>query len=443
MTKRKASTTLTVHEFDNTITLGSYAWDQNFRDRLNYDRMSILSQAINAWRSNPIGRRIVELTTEFVIGTGFTFECPASVEKILTTFWNHPLNNLTQQLPEWADEAWRTGDLFLLCSKDLGGQMYVRALPSESVGIIETMTNDYRQELWYKRDAVDENPWPAYVGGQVQGWFVLHFPLNRAVGASFGESDLAPVLHWISLYRQWLEDRARLNYFRQMFSFVLTRPFVSQAEKDKYMKDFAFRLPKSSGGIIGLDANETLEAIDPQLASGDAETDGLAIKRMIATGVGIPMHYFAEPESSTRTTAEAAGTPTFKRFERRQEYLREVVQTLLWTVLQVRGGIRAGALTKDKIKILVPDVTEKDNAQLAIAVQRITSAFAPIYNAKLIDPREFIRLVYRFLGEDAPVTIGKYAPVDLKGGTGSNTATKGTTKPAPGDPTKNDLGLTD
>ncbi len=122
---------------------------------------------------------------------------------------------------------------------------------------------------------------------------------NRAVGASFGESDLAPVLYWISLYRQWLEDRARLNYFRQMFSFVLTRPFTSQAEKDKYMRDFAYKLPKKSGGVLGLDPTETLEALNPQLASGEAETDGMALKRMIATGVGIPMHFFAEPESST------------------------------------------------------------------------------------------------------------------------------------------------
>jgi len=233
MPKKIVQTTLSVKETENTITLGSAAWDSNFRDRLSYDRKKILDQAINAWRSNPIARRIIQLTTEFVIGDGLAFQTSnARANKFLSDFWNHPLNNLTEQLPEWADEAWRTGDLFILFSVDEGGMIYVRALPSESIGVIQTAENDYRQELLYKRDEMDESPWFSLRRGEDQKSFVLHFPLERAIGASFGESDLSPVLYWIGLYRQWLEDRARLNYFRQMFSFVLQRPFTSQAEKE-------------------------------------------------------------------------------------------------------------------------------------------------------------------------------------------------------------------
>jgi hypothetical protein len=439
MTNEPVQTSVTVIETDNTITLGAASWDNNFRDRLNYDRQNILTQAITAWRSNPIARRIIELTTEFSVGTGFTFTAPKTIEDYLLKFWRHPLNDLDEQLPEWADEAWRSGDLFLLCSVDAGGQMYVRALPSESIGIIETMDNDYRQEIRYKKDALDEHPYDAYVHGLLQQSFILHFPLNRAVGASFGESDLAPVLYWISLYRQWLEDRARLNYFRQMFSFVLTRPFTSQAEKDKYMRDFAYKLPKKSGGVLGLDPTETLEALNPQLASGDAETDGMALKRMIATGVGIPMHFFAEPESSTRTTAEAAGTPTFKRFERRQQYIINVVRHLLTVAVEIRSRSRSVVKNLD-IKISAPDITEKDNANLAIAVQRITSAFAPLYNAKLIDPKEFIRLVYRFVAETPPEKIGKFVPVDMRGGTsGKASGSAALPNKDPSDPNRKDL----
>ena len=328
MPKKIVQTTLFVKETENTITRGSASWDSNFRDRLSYDRRKILEQAINAWRSNPIARRVIQLTTEFVIGDGLAFQTSnARAQKFLSVFWNHPLNNLTEQLPEWADEAWRTGDLFILFSVDEGGMIYVRALPSETITVIQTAENDYRQELLYKRDEMDENPWPSLSlsksgfgfgdrevsrsgaeggSGVGQGGAVLHFPLERAIGASFGESDLAPVLYWIGLYRQWLEDRARLNYFRQMFSFVLQRPFTSQAEKEKYMRDFASKLPKKSGGVLGLDPNESLTALFPNLSAFEAGADGLALKRMIAIGAGIPLHYLAEPEESTRTTAEAA-----------------------------------------------------------------------------------------------------------------------------------------
>jgi len=422
MSKKIVQTTLAVKETENTITLGSAAWDSNFRDRLSYDRRKILDQAINAWRSNPIARRIIQLTTEFVIGDGLAFQTSnARANKFLTEFWNHPLNNLTEQLPEWADEAWRTGDLFILFSVDEGGMIYVRALPSESIGVIQTAENDYRQELLYKRNEMDEQPWISFrLDMSFPASFVLHFPLERAVGASFGESDLAPILYWIGLYRQWLEDRARLNYFRQMFSFILQRPFTSQAEKEKYMRDFAAKLPKKSGGVLGLDPNETLTALFPNLAAFEAGADGLALKRMIAIGAGIPLHYLAEPEESTRTTAEAAGTPTFKHFKHRQNYLSNVLLGVLRSALTVRHQYDSHITPSAEVRIIVPDITERDNSILALALQRFVTGFAPIYNAKLVDEDEFIRLVYRFIAELPPEKIGEFAPVNIRG-SGSKT----------------------
>ena len=65
---------------------------------------------------------------------------------------------------------------------------------------------------------------------------------------------------------------------------------------------------------------------------------------------------------------------------------------------------------------------------LAIAVQRVVTAFAPLYNAKIIEPKEFIRLVYRFVGETIPATIGPFSPINLRGGSSKLPNT------SPGDP---------
>jgi hypothetical protein len=46
------------------------------------------------------------------------------------------------------------------------------------------------------------------------GAVMLHYAINRPVGAVRGESDLAPLLRWLSRYAAWLEDRARLNRYR-------------------------------------------------------------------------------------------------------------------------------------------------------------------------------------------------------------------------------------
>ncbi len=54
-----------------------------------------------------------------------------------------------------------------------------------------------------------------------------------------------------------------------------------------------------------------------------------------------------------------------------------------------------------------PDITERDNATLALAVSRIQPALADLYDRRLIGEQELLRLVYRMAAEtfdpaDAP-----------------------------------------
>ena len=395
-----------VKETDDTISTGSLAFNGAFRNRYEYDRQAQLLEITNLYRSSPIARRVIEISTEFIIGDGFVFNSPSRrAERFLKEFWGDPLNDLDAQLPEWAAEALRTGDLFILFSVDAAGMSYVRAVPAEQISEIVTAPNDYRQELAYQRSTLEEGSWPAYQPGTEQRAFILHFPLNRMVGATFGESDLLPIRYWIRLYQEFLENRARLNHFRQIFTYVLQRNFASQAEKEVYLRSFAASLPRKSGGILALDRDETLGVVAPQLASSEAEVDGLTLKRMIALGAGLPMHYLAEPESSTRSTAEASGRPAFKRFKARQQFLRHALGSVLRTALEVRGSLDSSFPARAPIEINVPDVTERDNASLAAAVQHITQAFVPLYNAKKISARELIRLVYKFLAETPPELI--------------------------------------
>ena len=64
----------------------------------------------------------------------------------------------------------------------------------------------------------------------------------------------------------------------------------------------------------------------------------------------------------------------------------------------VRRRIRDTA----KIEIISADASERDNAGLALATGQIVSAIGEMYDRKLLDESEYIRLVYRFAGETAP-----------------------------------------
>jgi hypothetical protein len=207
---------------------------------------------------------------------------------------------------------------------------------------------------------------------------------------------------------------SKLNYYRQLFSFVVSKKFSSDSEKKAYAKELASRKPQP-GSILLTDPEEVWGILAPQLASFEAGEDGLALKRMIATGVGLPLHYLGEPESSTRTTAEAAGTPAFKRFKNRQVYLRNVVTKVLTVALAIYRENGGRVPVDPAFDVTVPDITERDNTSLAIAVQRIVNAFAPLYNARLIDSKELIRLVYRFLSEVPPDDVSTgFIPINAR-----------------------------
>lgn len=388
-----------VIETDSTFYTGNSTAAELFRDRLDYDRVQILSEALRAWRTNPIARWVVQLTQVFTLGTGLEWECGHKrSSKFLRSFWEHPLNQMEIQLPKWIDEQTRSGDLFLLFSVDQAGMSYVRAVPSERIKEIQTKENDYQQETYFIQDDLNATPWSAYDPAANQETFMLHFPINQPVGCQFGESDLSPLLPWLGRLSTIVSDRVTLNHVRSMISFVMQGKFMDAASKLKRQREIELHPPKQ-GSVLVTDESEEWSILSAKLDSHDASADILAVKKMIAVGVGVPLHYLAEPESSTRTTAEAAGTPTFKRFDDRQRQFKRVIRQVLTVAHSVRRRVDKSLPTDPEITVTAGDITERDNSLLSLAAARVEPALGDLYDRELIDEPEYLRIFYRMIGE--------------------------------------------
>ncbi len=379
------------------------------RERYTNDRLDLLRQALEAWQTNPLARRIVELTGQYVVGGGISIGSPHPASSaFLQAWWQHPLNNLDIRCSEWCDELSRSGELFIVLSTDPAGMTYLRAVPAAQIQTIISKENDLEQELAYieypgpgqlegrRWSAWQENP-----GGCEELPFqpvMRHYAINRPVGARHGESDLAPLLRWLSRYSTWLEDRVRLNRYRQAFIYQVKAAFNSEQERRNRQTALNTSAP-NPGSILVTDESETWSVIQPNLASQDAGEDGLAVKRMIAAGAGLPLHFLAEPESATRTTAESAGGPTFRRFEQRQRFflwmLRDLARIALARRARVDGIVDASAA----IDVHGADISARDNVELAQAARNAVEAFGRLREQGLIDDCEYLRLVYRFAGE--------------------------------------------
>lgn len=378
-------------------------------DRYSLDRDRLLEDALEAWRVNPLARRIVGLTSQYVVGGGITFSSPhAGNAAFLDSFWNHPLNALAIRMYEWCDELTRSGNLFLLMSTDPAGMSYVRAVPASQVLAIHTRDNDLDQETWFEMK-------PEALGGESKVWqafdndsiapaengfptVMLHYAINRPVGSVWGESDLGPVLRWLSRYASWLEDRARLNHFRTAFLYVVRSRFSSEAERRARQASLS-SAPPSPGSILVTDDSETWDVLHPTLEADDAANDGMALKKMIAAGAGIPMHFLAEPEGTTRTTAEASGGPTYRHFEQRQKFFLWLLEDLLHKAVQRRATVDHKVSPRVKINLHGADISSRDNLSLAMAAGNMLNVLTETRSRGLIDDAEFLRLVYRFSGE--------------------------------------------
>ncbi len=397
-------------ENEASFTVGALLWGESERDRAPWDRDGSFQQALDAWRSNPLARRIIEITSQYAAG-GVTVGCDHPQTRLfLNELWNHPLNRLSARLLEWSDELARSGNLFVILSTDPGGMSYLRALPSAQVREIRARENDLEQGLELilrpAGGSLEERRIPLYDPllpceyGPDFPVVGLHYAINRPVGAQWGESDLTPILRWLQRYSAWLEDRARLNRYRTSFLYVVRGRYTSDAER--YQRQAQLNAaPPAPGSILVTDEGEQWEIISSKLEASEAAADGLALKKMIAAGAGLPLHFLAEPESATRSTAEAAGGPTFRRLQQRQEFILWMVEDVLRAALRRRSRVDRAVRTDARICLSGADISARDNAELAAAAEGAARTAVILRDRGLIDDAEMLRLVYRFGGESA------------------------------------------
>jgi len=389
-------------------------------DRQWHELQADLDDALTAWRTNPLAARIVALTTDYVVGAGIrvTSDDPW-VQRFIDRIWYHPKNRLDLRVYRWCDELTRSGELFLVLSTNLAdGISYIREVPASRIDRIETDPDDLERELRYHElTAHDlEGRWwpsPEADGEGFQPQVMVHYAINRPVGCVRGQGDLVPILPWLRRYKEWLEDRVRVNRYKSAFLWQVTLRGATAAQIQQ--KRAQYRHIPTPGSILVTDENEIWKAIQPEISAWDAESDGKAIRLMVAAGAGVPLHFLSEGESATRATAAEMGGPTLRHYYHRQLLFGEMLKDLLRLCVERarRTGHRYG-LGGDGGKALglrveVQDLDREDNRELAAAAHQIVEALAVMKAQGWVDDETAMRVAYKFAGEvvDVPALLRK------------------------------------
>ncbi|KPK21308.1 MAG: hypothetical protein AMJ76_02975, partial [Dehalococcoidia bacterium SM23_28_1] len=245
------------------------------QDRQWWELRTEFEDALEAWRSNPLAFRIVSLTTDYVVGMGIKVWSPIKyVDGFVRRFWDHGQNKMALRVYRWSNELARSGELFIvLFTNPVDGMSYVRTIPGIKVDRIETDAEDLEKELRY-HELRDDDPvtgkwWSGWERGKddIETPVVLHYAVNRPVGCVRGQGDLVPILPWLRRYREWLEDRVRVNRYKNAFLWQVK--IEGAGPGDIEAKQAQYSRPPAAGSVIVTDESETWTPVKPAIRAED------------------------------------------------------------------------------------------------------------------------------------------------------------------------------
>lgn len=320
---------------------------QGVKDVTYADFLDQQRDALEAYRANPLAFRIVELMTDYVLGRGVAVAArSADADAFVQRFWRHPLNQMDARLQPLCTELSLAGEVFVTFhTNPHDGMTFVRAVPASLIDEIETNADDVEDELRFHEIGSGEAP---SRGTLAAGrWWpreqMRHYAINRVVGAKRGQGDLTPILPWLRRYKDWLTDRVIINKYKGAYLWDVTLQGATAATVRAKRADLC--TPPAPGSIIVHNEAEVWKAIQPQINAEAVEADGKALRLIIAAGAGVPLHFLAEGESATRSTAAEMGEPTRRHYEKRQQYVIWMLQDIIGEAL--RRAVDAGALPYD------------------------------------------------------------------------------------------------
>jgi len=384
----------------------SLAWQSMLdrtRDKPWPTRREDLSNALSAWRTNPLARRMVNLTRDHVWGRGIRpISKNKTVQKWLDRFWDHDLNMMDERMPVWIDALTTDGELFpTFHLNPVDGMTYLRAIPAVQIQVLEWKANDYEQLTRFGQKAPGQIElvwWPAITEAEASQSSMWHYAVNRPLGVVRGDGDLTPALPWLAFYSDWLEDRVERNAALSKFYYEVAVENAADVPDAQQR----YKSPPADGTVVVHSASEKHEVKQPKIGADDAQADGFALKAMVGVGGNVPVFWLGDVgQGNTEATSANMVDVSYRHYETRQAFVRRRIEhicRLAYERAAAAGSVRR--FNDLQLSTSVVDISREDNKKLAESARGIAEAFATMVREGLDRDKRLVRLIYRFAGED-------------------------------------------
>lgn len=313
-------------------------------------RREILMRTHLAWERNPVAKQAVAITTQFAMGDGLTLKCyNPDVEEVLEEFRDNKENGVELYEKLFCTDLQIDGELFIRFYKDDGGQgrTLINPLKPWEIWWIETERGFPMRPVSYHWYSLSTNFTPGdlqIVTEDIPAAEVLHITINRHSYEQRGRPDLFNILPWLKAYKDWLENRARQNFWRGALLWWVK--LINGTPAQVSGKRAQYKQPPPPGSMVVSNDKEEWSALQNDIKAGDAADDGRQIKLMSAIGKGLPEYMLSDGQNANLASASAQQLPALRTFGEYQDIMVNQVWWPIYTQV-IHNAIDAGILPEE------------------------------------------------------------------------------------------------
>jgi len=346
--------------FSGDLTPGARDRDNDRSDLNMADYWTLQKQCYDVFKIFPYAKRVIEMMTDFVIGTELTFSVDEAitekykgrVTRYIIDMWEDYDNDFDLMLEGMCNELWI-----------LGEQIYPFKF-EETTNILKLGIVDPRMVEKIVRDKVNQKRLAQVVMqpntmGETDFYGVAHevkrkiavpessksmsehgykyagdvflFNINRLPTQTRGYSELATMVESLDVMDSFMFEVSE----RSLLMFHFIADILIKNKNDDEIREFPIPNMKKNT-VFKHSQNVELTLKSPDLKAIDAEAIVRLITKYVLAGVGIPEHWIVNGGDTNLATAREQNNPIEKRLERKQGTVKYMLKKMIRAQLEKR-----------------------------------------------------------------------------------------------------------
>ena len=339
-----------------------------YRQLYLFDYLDMQRKAFWAYHHDPIAGQLVNLVTYFTLGRGVNLKInDTEMEAEFKKWWDD--NKMNERMDNISNELCIYGEVMLRLNR-IGDQLTIKPIDPSTVWEIVTDPTDIEKVYFYYQNYPTQYQIfsgdvsvAKYVINQIPWNEVIHEKINCVSNEKRGRSDLFPLFGLLKSLRDYTSARVVRGIIQSNFVWDVEIQGSAQDVANYLAQDPQLQNPPKPGSNYVHNQAIKMEPKGVNLGAKDANEDFNMLLTLIAAGAGIPKEYLNIGDKSTKATALVAAEPVYKKFEKRQKKLENIVHRIYdaWRFTTNADVRYAG---KDQtLEVTFPELATEDRSQ--------------------------------------------------------------------------------